>query len=319
MRIIGLLIFLFGMIQGGDKTPPREASAIAPSLPKLSDEQEAKLDAIIDRFILFDTGKLSGDSGQKAKADFQKLGIESTPALLRGLQKASRIDHSCPVAMITQKLRGILLTSNDSELLDFARDEISAAVEDSRHSLLLRDLRARVTIQRNKAIAANPPIPRWLRDLTIKEMVEALRRNDNTPRLLAMARELARRQEKEALDGLALFAASFYREISEPSLALLQKRLKDLRTEELLGLLSDANPTLRARAVEAISESKAKPRYKDILPLIEDKDPAVRQSARKTLIQWGNGKDFGPEERADANAQKKSREDWQKHFEGLAR
>ncbi len=76
------------------KDAPRKASAIAPSLPALTIEEENKLDELIDRFIQADTGKLKGDAGKKAIRDFEGLGREAIPALIRGLNKAAGIEHS---------------------------------------------------------------------------------------------------------------------------------------------------------------------------------------------------------------------------------
>ena len=65
---------------------PRKPNPLAPSLPLLSDEEEAKLDAIIDKFILFDLGKLpAGEDGKKVLAEFQQLKPEAAFALIRGL------------------------------------------------------------------------------------------------------------------------------------------------------------------------------------------------------------------------------------------
>ena len=46
--------------------PPRKPNPLAPSLPETTDEEEERFDRIIDRFILFDTGKLPGPDGKKA-------------------------------------------------------------------------------------------------------------------------------------------------------------------------------------------------------------------------------------------------------------
>lgn len=314
MRIIGIFVLVFGMLQGVEKVPSVEESPIAPSLPKLTEEQEARLDAIVDKFILFDTGRLPGQQGQKAKADFQALKLESVPALLRGLQKASKIDHSCPVALISQKLKSLLLTSNDSELLDFARDEISSAIEDSRHGPILRDLRARVTIARNKAIVENPPVPKWLREMPVIKMLDALKRNESPSLLQAMAKELARRTDKESLLALAEFAYCPYREINQPSGELLIKRLKQLNDYEILGFLVNPTPAVKLGALKYLQESSAMPKYADVIALLDDANSEVRQMARKTLMKWAPGKDFGPDEKADVEARRRSMKEWRVHF-----
>src|SRR2546421_12276851 len=79
---------------------PRKPNPFAPSLPQLTDEEEEKLDQIIDRFIQQDTGRLSGEEGKKARQDFDKLGPEAIPALIRGVNRAAKIEHSWPAGVI---------------------------------------------------------------------------------------------------------------------------------------------------------------------------------------------------------------------------
>ena len=80
--VVGLHLVL---TQGQTTTNP-----IAPSLPFLSEEEEEdRLDGIVNRFMLFDTGNLAGPAGARALEDFQKLGNEAIPALLRGLRKSA--------------------------------------------------------------------------------------------------------------------------------------------------------------------------------------------------------------------------------------
>src|SRR6516225_4793947 len=75
---------------------PRKPSPFAPSLPELTQEEENQLDETIDRFIDYDSGKVQGPGAKKAVAEFHKLGPEAIPALIRGLNRAAKIDHSCP-------------------------------------------------------------------------------------------------------------------------------------------------------------------------------------------------------------------------------
>src|SRR5438132_9515683 len=74
----------------------RQPNPLAPSLPQLTEEEEDRLDEVINRFIDYDSGKLRSGDGKQIVKDFQKLGPEATFALIRGLNRAARIDHSCP-------------------------------------------------------------------------------------------------------------------------------------------------------------------------------------------------------------------------------
>ena len=61
-----VLFFTCAISASGDdsKDKPRKASAIAPSLPFLTQEEEDQLDEVLDRSILADTRKLRGDAAK---------------------------------------------------------------------------------------------------------------------------------------------------------------------------------------------------------------------------------------------------------------
>src|SRR4051812_31200629 len=123
---VTLFSLAFAALLAADPAPRPEATRqphpLAPSLPQLTEEEEGELDRIIDRFILYDTGRLPGAEGGKALQEFERLGPEATFALVRGMNRAARIEHSCPAVVIARKLSRILLASNDPELLEFARE-----------------------------------------------------------------------------------------------------------------------------------------------------------------------------------------------------
>src|SRR5262245_5150953 len=83
---------------------PPAVNPIAPSLPVLTKEQEERIEKVIDRFILFDSGKLPAGQGAKAKADFLALGPEAIPQLIEGLNRAANLQDSCPEVLIARKL-----------------------------------------------------------------------------------------------------------------------------------------------------------------------------------------------------------------------
>src|SRR5438309_7500923 len=104
----------------------RKPNPFAPSLPQLSDEEENQLDQTIDRFIDYESGKVRGPDAKKVLADFQKLRPEAIPALIRGLNRAAKIEHSCPAVIIAKKLARMLHATKDPELLEFARENVGA-------------------------------------------------------------------------------------------------------------------------------------------------------------------------------------------------
>jgi hypothetical protein len=152
---LSITLLLCGQSPPSKSATPREPNPLAPSLPLLTEEEENKLDEIVERFIQYDTGKLRGEDGKKALKDFQALGPEATFALIRGLNRSAGIEATCPAATIGKKLVGILRTSNDPDLLEFARENVGAGITRSPHMGILKDVRLAATL-RKKALASKP-------------------------------------------------------------------------------------------------------------------------------------------------------------------
>ena len=304
------LLNLMILVQIGQIPPKREPHPLAPSLPLLSESEEARYDKIINQFIKFDIGQLPGAEGLKAKNDFLMLGSDSIPALFRGLQKSAKLEHSCPVAMISQKLKGFLLKSDDDELLDFARDELTSALQGSKHAPLLQDLRLRVTMRRNAVLAGKPQVPKWLLNMTVSEMIKSLREEENQQKHKIMAKELARRGDRESLEGLGMFAASFYPGVREPALKLLDEKLQKLKPEDISAFLKDSNPLLRQKASEYMGVLKSLSGAGDLILLLADSNTGVQKAAHEALVKIAGGKDFGPVDFSSMDVVKKSQSGW---------
>src|SRR5204863_321598 len=120
------------------------------------------------------TGKLRGAEGQQAVRDFAKLGPEAIPALIRGLNRAAAINHSCPVTVIAAKLNRFFASSLDVKLLEFARDEIGAGVGATEHRAVIQDLRFAVTLRKNALVRAGVATSpaQALRALTTAALIE---------------------------------------------------------------------------------------------------------------------------------------------------
>ncbi len=307
-----LLLILLIMGQTVPITGKREPNPLAPSLPLLSEAEEARYDKIVNQFIKYDLGQLPGAEGLKAKNDFLKLTSESIPALFRGLQISSKLDHSCPVAMISQKLKSFLLKSEDDELLDFARDELTSALEGSRHAPLLQDMRLGVTLRRKVVLANKPAVPKWLLSMTVAEMLKSLQEEENQQKHKLMAQELGRRGDHESLQGLGLFAVSFYPEVKEPSIKLLQEKMRKLKIGEMQEFLKDTNPLLRQKAAEAMGNLKATKGAEDLVPLLSDSNAGVQKAVREALVKIGAGKDFGPIDFSNSESVRKSQSEWKR-------
>ncbi len=123
---------------------------LAPSLTQLSAEEEKKIEKIIDQFILADTGKIIGQSAQKAIADFKGLGPDAFFELIKGFNKAAEIEHSCPALTIARKLKNQLSRSKDRQLLQYARENLGVGVKKSKYSDVTRELKWTATQQQKK-------------------------------------------------------------------------------------------------------------------------------------------------------------------------
>src|SRR5262245_51449685 len=87
------LTLALAVLQADPSQPAR--NPIAPSLPVLTPEQEARIRQTIDRFILADIGVLKGEEAKAATLSFESLGMESVPYLIDGLNKAAGMNQSC--------------------------------------------------------------------------------------------------------------------------------------------------------------------------------------------------------------------------------
>lgn len=77
-------------------------------------------DDAVERFIQYDIGRLSGEAAVRARRDFEALGPEAIPALVRGLNRSASIRASCPVVVLSNKLQYAVSQSNDRAMIDYA-------------------------------------------------------------------------------------------------------------------------------------------------------------------------------------------------------
>lgn len=317
--ILGLTLTLLLAAEPADGAP-RKPHPLAPSLPQLSDAEEEQIDRTIDRFILYDTGRLPGAEGKQALSDFQKLGPEAIPALIRGLNRAAAIDHSCPAVTIARKLDRMLKASNDPDLLDFARENIGAGVTRSRHLGLLRDLRVACMI-RKRSLPANAvaTLARTrepandLRAMTLSELAD-LAATESGPRLRQVVTELGRRGGEQAVTALGTAAAGGDAETKRLAREALGRQLASLDPAALKDRLRDPQAEVRAAAAE--TAGRRAPRLGgDLIPLLKDSDTAVRQAARAALVRLSRGMDFGPEPAASPAQQEEAVRRWQAWWE----
>ena len=85
-------------------------------------------DAVVERFIQFDIGRLQGAEGTKARQEFERLGPEAIASLVRGLNRSATIHASCPVMVISNKLEAMMRENPDPALLRYALRNIGRGV-----------------------------------------------------------------------------------------------------------------------------------------------------------------------------------------------
>ncbi len=281
-----------------EKEKPKR-SPYAPSLPYLTKEEENKLDEIIDRFMLYDIGRLQGQEAAKALKDFKALGPEAIPALVRGVNRAAKIEHSCPVVVIAQKLGRLLSASDDQELMEFVRDEIGSGVGPTRHAGVLQDLRIAVSMRKN-ALArrgSTPSGPKPPRSMGVSELADAAS-TERGPRLKLLLAELEKRRGPEVMPALANAAASYEKDIQKLGRDLLDRHLARQSEEVVKEKLKDGLVEMRKAAIRVIAGKK--PRLGvELIDLLSDETDEVRAAAHEALVKLSRGQDFGPAADAD--------------------
>lgn len=297
------------------KQETRKPHPFAPSLPQLTDEEEDEIDRIIDRFILFDTGRLRGAEGKKALADFQDLGPEAIFGLIRGLNKAAKIEASCPALTIGKKIASLLRATRDRDLLEFARENIGAGVTRSRHGGLLRELRV-VCMLRKRALPLSVSPTRvtvkkvkTLRSMSVAELASAVT-TERGLRLKQVLSELATRQGDEVVNGLHSAAATRDSDVGPLGRTLLARYLARQTSLVLKKNLKDEREEVRAAAARAVGARKLR-LGDELIGLLGDDSPEVRTAAHQSLVKLSKGTDYGPRQDASEEERSEAVKKWQ--------
>lgn len=308
-----VLVLTLALVAADGKEKPKR-SPYAPSLPYLTKEEEDKLDKIVDRFMDYDIGRLQGKEAAKALKEFKDLGAEAIPALVRGVNRAAKIEHSCPVVVIAQKLGKLLAASEDPELMEFVRDEIGSGVGATRHAGILKDLRFAVTLRKN-ALARRSSLstgPKSAGAMSVKELADAAS-IERGPRLRSILIEIAKRRGEEVGPALANAAASYDKDTQKLGRDLLDRHLSRQRETVVKEKLGHELVEIRKSATRVIA-SKMPRLGGELIDLLGDEKPEVRSAAHEALLKLSRGQDFGPAAGADkekiAEAQAKWRSWW---------
>ncbi|HEX5271791.1 MAG TPA: hypothetical protein VFW33_14940 [Gemmataceae bacterium] len=318
-----LLTLTLAVVISGDPDTPRKANPLAPSLPLLTDEEEDKLDAVIDRFIKADVGELRGDDYKKALQEFDKIGPEGIPALIRGLNRAATIEGSCPAVVIAKKLAKMLNSSEDRELLQFARENIGAGVGRTRHSGVLAELRVACAVRSTSlaraaktrpATPAAPATDKTLRTMSAGDLAKAAG-TERGARLKEVLTELETRRCEEAITALGAAAGSYEKDVRDLARGLLDKNLVRQGVRVIKERTKDDRAEVRWSAARVIGGKSLK-LGDELIDLLGDDYADVREAAHAALVKLGKGADYGPAKDASAEeraaAVKKWRAWWEK-------
>jgi hypothetical protein len=282
------LTLALAVLQADPSQPAR--NPIAPSLPVLTKEQEARIRLVIDRFILADIGVLKGEEARAAAVSFEALGMESVPFLIDGLNQAAQMNQSCPVLTIGRKLSRLLAATEDPELLEYAIDNIGAGVGRTQYARALDDLRFQARMRKN-ALARRPP--KTPRTMTTDELLR-LSSSEKGAKLLPILAELETRKGPEVITALAAAAGASEAEVSKTARAALERNLALQGVAVVKERLKDDNSDVRQAAVKAAAAQRP-PLGAELIAALADPQREIREAAHQALIKLNNGKDLGPD------------------------
>jgi hypothetical protein len=243
-------------------------------VPRATREREALYDAVVQRFILYDVGRLGVLDGRQAALDFEALGPDAIPALVRGLNRSATLDASCPVSSISFKLGALLASCTDLELIAEVRDGIGKGVGPTPHQAYLMALKRNCDqhLKKSKELL-KPRVPQLVAALKSKDTLER--------RKAANTLGLAGAEAKAAVPALigALkdadpeargYAARALAAIGPPAVPALLKAAE-----------SSPDPQVRSLACLALGESRPTTDRitRALVAARDDPDPAVRAAA----------------------------------------
>ncbi len=291
-----LLAFAFLFPSAGDSPSPRKPHPLAPSIAELSVEEEEKLDAIIDRFMDADVGKLKGDEALRARAAFDRLGPDAIPALCRGIVRAVQLEDSCPTLMIAKKLKAMIARSEDRQLLEYIRENIPAGLR-TRHDAALAEVRSAATLRRSLLVRLgtpkiSPPEEKSLSTLSVADLSKEAG-TERGKRLTTVLSELSTRRGEEALNAIAVATTNYDKDVSQQAREMLNKNLMVQSPSMIKDKLADERSDVRLAAVRAVGEKSL--RFgPELIELLKDDNESVRTAAHQALVKFARGTDYGP-------------------------
>jgi hypothetical protein len=308
-----------------------------------------QLDQVVDRFILHDIGQLPGPEGKEARAAFDRLGTESVPALLRGLNRAASLTAGSPVVVLVEKLQAVLQLCGP-EMTELAVGQLGTGIPatgphyyrlESLKQQLLTSLPTDHPLKRRielaKRLSANPAqIPEHVRSDDPNERWAAARAificgaplGDELTQLVGDVEPVIIQEARAGLVRLAGdkdFGPKPNADSAERERALADwrswwfsrsnnavfRRLAKMTDRALRAALQSQDAEERWAAVVLVGNRRL-PCSGDLIGLLRDADLAVRRDARRTLVQFAEGLDFGPTEEATPQVIDEAVANWQR-------
>jgi hypothetical protein len=311
-------------LAGGDPYADRPRHPLAPSLPLLSKEENAKLEAVVDRFIQLEIGKLPKSQEKAAKDELYRLGPEAIFALVEGFNRAARIESSCAVVTIGKKIEGIVNGTRDVDLITYVRENVGAGLEkDGKRPLptvnSIRNIQTACLLRRGELLRrglANSAGPASLKSLGSMSMPElekagAKERGEALKKVLI---EVERRQDSQTPAILGKVASSADAGASKLARALLVQYSEKQSPTQLKVLLKHESAEVRAAAARTIGAKGL--RYgEELIALLQDEASVAQQAARAALVQLSGGMDFGPAAGASFGDRATAAQKWRKWWQ----
>lgn len=251
---------------------------LTPDKERVTPEKMAEYNQIVDRFIQYHAGKLTGADGQKAVNDFQKLTIDAIPALVRGVNDTALLGDS-PIFLVARKVQTLLEKSDDLEMLSYCVANVGKGLLNAPHQDAVNALKAFCEKQM---------------EIKKKEL------GKNLPRMLAALKNPDAQVRVNAANALGVMGQD-----AKPAIPDLIKTLKDQNkdvreraAQALVQMGPEAVPPLKEALKEkgtsnlaALALAEQKPvtqdTVKSLIENLKEPDPNDRQGAEAALVKVG--------------------------------
>jgi hypothetical protein len=311
------------LVAGGDPYADRPRHPLVPSLPLLSPKENAKLDAVVDRFIQLEVGKLPKSEEKKAKDELYRLGPEAIFALVDGYNRAAQIESSCATVTIGKKIENIVRSTQDLDLVLYVRENLGAGLENNSKRPLpvlnsMRNVQTACMLRKGellrKGVTTQPPYTRLdVGSMSMSELEKAAAR-ERGDMLKKVLTEVERRQGTDTAAILAKAVSGPDAEGRKLAKALLIKHAEKQSPTALKLLLKHESAEVRAAAARTVGSKGL--RYGDeLIDLLQDSDAGVQHAARGALVQLASGTDFGPSPGASATERAAATQKWRQWWQ----